>query len=129
MLADKDGADLDLPRRFRARLDERAEQASGRRAQTAERLFLQPVADGPRQEILREGGWRIGRKPLPPANAQPLDGHLADALERGVERLSRRGGRLSGRSPVESHGQAAAAAGPETVRSIQSDPSSPLLPI
>jgi hypothetical protein len=52
MLTDQDGANFDLPRRFGARLDERAEQAVGRRAQTAERLFLQPVADGSRQEIL-----------------------------------------------------------------------------
>jgi hypothetical protein len=104
MLADKDGANFDLSRRFCARFDQRAEQTGGRYAQTAERLFLQPVADGSRQEILREGGWRIGRKPLPPANAHLLDGHLADARERGVERLSRRGGRLSGRRPAESHG-------------------------
>ena len=52
MLADQDGADLDLPRRFGAQLDERAEQTGGRRAQTAERLLLQPEADGSRQEIL-----------------------------------------------------------------------------
>jgi len=48
MLADQNGANLDSPRRFGARFDESAEQAVGRRAQTAERLFLQPVADGPR---------------------------------------------------------------------------------
>jgi hypothetical protein len=33
MLADEDGANLDLPRRFGARFDESAEQAVGRRAQ------------------------------------------------------------------------------------------------
>ena len=59
MLTDKDGANLDLPRRFDARFCESAEQAVSRRLQTTERLFLQPVADGPRQEFLRKGGWRI----------------------------------------------------------------------
>ena len=115
MLADKDRADLDASRRFDARLCEGAEQAAGRGAQTAERLFLQPIADGPRQEVLREGGWRIGGKRLPPATSQLLDVHLGDARERGVERLSRRGGRLSCRGPAESQGQATAA-GAETIR-------------
>ena len=62
MLSDQDRADLDASRRFDARLCEGAEQAAGRCAQTAERLFLQPVTDGPRQEILGEGCWRIGRR-------------------------------------------------------------------
>jgi len=52
MLADQHGANLDPPRRLGARFNERAKQAVGRRAQTAERQFLQPVADGPRQELL-----------------------------------------------------------------------------
>ena len=52
MLPHEDRADLDPPRRFGASFDERTEQAVGRDAQTAERVFLQPVADGPRQEIL-----------------------------------------------------------------------------
>jgi hypothetical protein len=117
MLADKDRADLDASRRFGARLCEGAEQSDGRGAQTAERLFLQPMADGPRQEILGEGGWRIGRERLPPANAQLIDIHLGDTRERGAERLSRRRrpGRLSSRGPAESQGQATAA-GAETIR-------------
>ena len=60
-----------------ARFNERVEQAAGRRPQTAERLFLQPVADGPRQEILREGGGRIGPNRLRPATPQLVDVHLA----------------------------------------------------
>ncbi len=108
MLADENGANLDLPRRFCARLDERAEHPVRRSAQTAESLFLQPMAEGPRQEILREGGWRIGRKPLPPASSQLPNVPLADTRERSVERLSRCGGRLSGRGTTESHCQAIA---------------------
>jgi hypothetical protein len=85
MLPDNDGADLDLPGRFHARLDERTEQACSRRAQAAERLFLQLVADGPRHEVLREGRWRIRRERLPPATSQLLHVHLAYTCKRGVE--------------------------------------------
>ena len=94
----------------------RAKHAVGRRAQTAERLFLQPIADGPRQEILRECGWRIGRKRLSPTRPQLLNVHLADTRERGVGRLSRHEGRLSSGRPAESHYQAAAAAGVDAIR-------------
>lgn len=115
MLADEDRADLDASRWFGARLCEGAEQADGRGAQTAERLFLQPMAYGPRQEILRESGRRIGGKVLPPETPQLIDVHLGDTRERGVERLSRRGGRLSGKGPADSQGQATAE-GAETIR-------------
>jgi hypothetical protein len=81
VLADQDGASLDLPRPPRARLDERVEQAAGRRAQAAERLFLQLMADSPRQEVLRGvagvGGFELlDEETRDPGSTRPTPSQL-----------------------------------------------------